>query len=101
MCTEPYQALGGCPGLVRWEPHLVKLSAVPEATPSFNVIPIKIMVADLRNRKKETHNIHPPPQITPDSRSVLDKQDREGRNTFLFPLLCPHPSSDPQFISYH
>ena len=100
MCTEPYQALGGRPGLVGWEPHLVKMSAVPEATLSFNVIPIKIMVADLRNRKKETHNIHPPPQITPDSQSVLDKQDRAGRNTFLFPLLCPHPSSDPQFLSY-
>ena len=53
MCTEPYQALGGRPGLVGWEPHLVKMSAVPEATLSFNVIPIKIMVADLRNRKKK------------------------------------------------
>ena len=59
MCTEPYQALGGRPGLVGWEPHLVKMSAVPEATLSFNVIPIKIMVADLRNRKKKTHNINP------------------------------------------
>ena len=53
MCTEPNQALGGHPGLVGWEPHLVKMSAVPEATLSFNVIPIKIMVADLRNRKKK------------------------------------------------
>ena len=60
MCTEPYQALGGCPGLVRWEPHLVKMSAVPEATLSCNVIPIKIMVADLRNRKKKTITSIPP-----------------------------------------
>ena len=52
MCTEPYQALGGHPGLVGWEPHLVKMSAIPESTLRFNVIPIKIMVADLRNRKK-------------------------------------------------
>ena len=101
MCTEPHQALGGSPGLVGWEPHLVKMSAVPEATLSFNVIPIKIMVADLRNRKKKTHNIHLPQQITPDSKPVLEKQDRVRRSTFLFPLLCPHPSSDPQFISYH
>ena len=35
MCTEPYQALGGCPGLVGRETHLVKMSAVPEATLSF------------------------------------------------------------------
>lgn len=71
MCTEPYQALGGRPGLVGWEPHLVKMSTVPEATLGFNVIPIKIMVADLRNRKKKkNHNIHPPPQMTPDSISV-------------------------------
>ena len=52
MCTEPYQALGGCPGLVGWEPHLVKMSTVPEATLSFNVIPIKIMVAELEIGKK-------------------------------------------------
>ena len=84
MCTEPYQALGGRPGLVGWEPHLVKMSAVPEATLSFNVIPIKIMVADLRNRKKKTHNIQPPQQMTPDSKSVLEKHDRVGRSTFLF-----------------
>ena len=71
MCTEPYQALGGHPGLVGWEPHLVKMSAVPEATLSFKVIPIKIMVAELRNRKKK-HNIHPQ-QITPDSKSVFEK----------------------------
>ena len=72
MCTEPYQALGGRPGLVGWEPHLVKMSAVPEATLSFNVISIKIMVAELRNRKKNP--------IT---------------------SICPHPFSDPQFVSYH
>ena len=60
MCTEPYQALGGRPGLVGWEPHLVKMSAVPEATFSFNVIPIKIMVADLRNRKKPPITSIPP-----------------------------------------
>ena len=41
LCTEPYQALGGHLGLVVWEPHLVKMSAVPEATLSFNVIPVK------------------------------------------------------------
>ena len=87
MCTEPYQALGGRPGLVGWEPHLVKMSAVPEATLSFNVIPIKIMVADLRNRKKKPHNIHPPPQMTPESKSVLEKQDRVGRSTFLFQTM--------------
>ena len=52
MCTEPYQALGGRPGLVGWEPHLVKMSTVPEATLSFNVIPIKIMVAELEIGKK-------------------------------------------------
>ena len=52
MCSEPYQSLGGLPGLVGWEPHLVKMSAVPVGTLSFNVIPIKIMVAGLRNRKK-------------------------------------------------
>ena len=40
-------------GFVGWEPHLVKMSAVPEATLSFNVISIKIMVAELRNRKKK------------------------------------------------
>ena len=85
MCTEPNQALGGRPGLVGWEPHLVKMSAVPEATLSFNVIPIKIMVADLRNRKKKKNpNICPPPQMTPDSKSVLEKQERVGRSTFLF-----------------
>ena len=100
MCSEPYQSLGGRPGLVGWEPHLVKMSTVPEATLSFKVIPIKIMVAELRNRKKKKNNIHPPQQITPDSKSVLEKQDRVRRSTFLFPLLCPHPSSDPQFVSY-
>ena len=62
MCSEPNQALGGRPELVGWDPLLVKMSAVPEATLSFNVIPIKIMVADLRNRTK-LPNIHPPPQI--------------------------------------
>ena len=78
----------------------MKMSAVPEATLSFNVIPIKIMVADVRNRKRKTHNIHPPPQMTLDNKLVLEKQDRVRCSTFLFPLLCPHPSSDPQFVSY-
>ena len=87
MCTEPYQALGGRPGLVGWEPHLVKMSAVPEATLSFNVIPIKIMVADLRNRKKKNHDIHLPPKMTPDSKSVLEEQAREGHGTFLFQTM--------------
>ena len=87
MCTEPYQALGGRPGLVGWEPHLVKMSAVPEATLSFNVIPIKIMVAGLRNRKKKIHNIHPPPQMTRDSKSVFEKQDRAGCSTFRFQMM--------------
>ena len=72
MCTEPYQALGGRPGLVGWGPHLVKMSAVPESTLRFNVIPIKIMVADPINRKKKTHNIHPHPQMTLESKSVLE-----------------------------
>ena len=64
----------------------MKLSAVPEATLSFNVIPIKIMVADLRNRKKKTktYNIQPPQQMTLDSKSVLEKHDRVGCSTFLF-----------------
>ena len=84
MCTEPHQALGGRPGLVGWEPHLVKMSAVPEATLGFNVIPIKIMVADLRNRKKKLHNIQPPQQMTPDSKSVLEKYDIVGPSTFYF-----------------
>ena len=53
MCTEPYQALGGCPGLVGWEPHLVKMSTVPEATLSFNVIPIKSWWQILEIRKKK------------------------------------------------
>ena len=98
MCTEPYQALGGRPELVGREPHLVKMSTVLEATLSFNVISIKIMVAELRNRKKK-HNIHPQ-QITPASKSVFEKQDRVRRSTFRFPLLRPHPSSDPQFVTY-
>ena len=87
MCTEPYQALGSRPGLVGWEPHLVKMCAVPVATLSFNVIPIKIMVADLRNRRKKTHNIQPPQQMTPDSKSVLEKHDRVDRSTFLFQMM--------------
>ena len=65
----------------------MKMSAVPESTLRFNVIPIKIMVADPRNRKKKTHNIHPPPQMTPDSKSVLEKQERAGRSTFLFQMM--------------
>ena len=44
------------------------------------------MVADPINRKK-THNIHPPPQMTPESKSVLEKQDRAGRSTFLFQTM--------------
>ena len=87
MCSEPNQALGGCPGLVGWDPHLVKMSAVREATLSFNVIPIKIIVADVRNRKRKAHNIHPPPQMTPDSKSVLEEQERVGRSTFLFQMI--------------
>ena len=66
----------------------MKMSAVPEATLSFNVIPIKIMVADLRNRKKKkTYNIHPPQQMTPNSESVLEKHDRVGCSTFLFQMI--------------
>ena len=60
----------------------MKMSTVSEATLSFKVIPIKIMVADVRNRKRKTHNIHPPPQMTPDSKSVLEEQEREK--------LAPH-----------
>ena len=56
MCAETLQALGGRPGLIGPEPQLVKMSAVPEATLSFNVTPIKIMVAVLRNRGKKTKN---------------------------------------------
>ena len=49
--------------------HLVKMSTVPEATRSSNVIPIKIMVAYFQNRKS-TGNIRLPPQMTLDSKSV-------------------------------
>ena len=84
MCSEPNQALGGCPGLVGWDPHLVKMSAVPEATLSFNVIPIKIMVADLRNRKKPPITSIPPPTNAPNSKSVLEKHDIVGPSTFYF-----------------
>ena len=59
MCAETLQALGGHPGLVGREPQLMKMSAVPEATLSFNVTTIKIMVAVLRNRKKKYPNIRP------------------------------------------
>ena len=65
----------------------MKMSTVPEVTLSFNVIRIKIMVAGLRNRKKKTHNIYPPPQMTLDSKSVLGKQDRAGHSTFLFQTM--------------
>ena len=76
----------------------MKMSAVPEATLSFNVIPIKIMVADVRNRKRKTHNIHPPPQMTPDSKSVLEKQERPGRSTFLFQMMSQRHRIKP--VSY-
>ena len=36
---------------------------------------------------KKTHNIYPPPQMTPESKSVLEKQDRVGRSTFLFQTM--------------
>ena len=66
----------------------MKMSTVPEATLSFNVIPIKIMVADLRNRKKKKNpNICLPPQMTPDSKSVLEEQERVGRSIFLFQMM--------------
>ena len=47
------------------------------------------MVADPINRKKKkkTHNIHLPPKMTPDSKSVLEKQERVGRSTFLFQTM--------------
>ena len=86
MCTEPHQALGGRPGLVGWEPHLVKMSAVPEATLNFNVIPVKSWWQILYIGKK-THNIQQPPQMTPESKSVLEKQDRVGHSTFLFQTM--------------
>ena len=44
------------------------------------------MVADPINKKKP-NNIHPPPQMTLDSKSVLEKQDRAGRSTFLFQMM--------------
>ena len=84
MCSEPNQALGGRPGLVGWDPHLVKMSAVPEATLIFNVIPIKIMVADLRNRKKPPITYIPPPTNALNSKSVLEKYDIVGPSTFYF-----------------
>ena len=37
--------------------------------------------------KKKTHNIHLPPQMTPDSKSVLEKQERAERSTFLFQMM--------------
>ena len=42
------------------------------------------MVADPINREKKPCNISPPPQMTPDSKSVLEEQERVGRSTFLF-----------------
>ena len=85
MCTEPHQALGGHPGLVGWEPHLVKMSAVPEATLSFMSFLSKSWWQILEiGKKNKTHNIQPPQQMTPDSKSVLEKHDRVGRSTFLF-----------------
>ena len=86
MCTEPFQALGGRPGLVGWEPHLVKMCAVPEATLSFNVIPIKIMVADLRNRKKPPITSIPPNKC-PDQQISIGEPERAGRSTFLFQMM--------------
>ena len=72
----------------------MKMSTVSEATLSFKVIPIKIMVAYLRNskkkkkeKKKKKHNINLPPQKTPDSKSVLEEQERVGRSTFLFQTM--------------
>ena len=45
------------------------------------------MVADPIHRKKKTQNIQQPPQMTPESKSVLEKQDRVGRSTFLFQTM--------------
>ena len=65
----------------------MKMSAVPEATLNFNVIPVKSCWQILYIGKKKNQNIHPPPQMTPESKSVLEKQDRVGRSTFLFQTM--------------
>lgn len=55
--------------------------------PSISCHSCQIMVADPINREKKPCNISPPPQMTPDSKSVLEKQDRAGRSTFLFQTM--------------
>ena len=76
-------ALAGRPGLVGWEPHLVKMSAVPEASLSFNVIPTKTMVADPRNRKKNPK--HPSaPTNDPGQQISIGEAGQSG--TQHFPL---------------
>ena len=36
---------------------------------------------------KKIHNIYPPPQMTRDSKSVFEKQDRAGCSTFQFQMM--------------
>ena len=46
------------------------------------------MLADpIHRKKKKNQNLHPPPQMTPESKSVLEKQDRAGHSTFLFQTM--------------
>ena len=62
----------------------MKMSAVPEATLSFNVIPIKIMVADLRNRKKKKTKQPSAPQKDPGQQISIGGAGQRG--TWHFPI---------------
>ena len=63
-----------------WKPHLVKVSAVPEATLGFNVIPIKIMVVDPRNRKKKKKNLT---SVSPPGQQIsIGKAGQSGTQHF-------------------